>query len=226
MSNKHLTVFCLRCKHKMGCPSNAGIIQCTQCALIQDPFCEYDIKCNGCNSNLTHPISAKIIQCPLCLTFMDVTDPNLSSMDLIELSQDISSKRKNLKRKLNVNDNEKEYDLISNSNTTVTDQSISNHREKYQYGVPKKRRKIFDINDYNEQWIDYQSNKIFQFQPNRPNNNDNNNLNVKHLKVKNIEKDESELIITKSHQHKNDEKKLKNVNSKYGSFKMTSLTFI
>ena len=220
--------------------SNAGIIQCTNCAMIQDPFCEYTIKCNGCNNNLTHPISAKIIQCPLCLTFMDVSDKSLWSMDLIELTPDILLKcskrdkhKQNLKRKLQTDDNENnhEFDITSDSNTTVTNQSISNYpkyHEKYEYGIPKKRRKIVDINDYNEQWIDYQSNKMFEFQPNRPINNQWSNnpkhCNIKHLNnniKKSVNKCQSEL-------NKNDEKP-QNVNSKiskYGSFKMTSLTFI
>ena len=213
--------------------SNAGIIQCTQCSFIQNPFCEYDIKCNGCNNNLTHPISAKIIQCPLCLTFMDVSDPNLSSMDLVEITQDISIKRKCLKRKLNDididiekdkdKDNKINCDLSSNSNTTVTNQSIP------KYGVSKKRRKIFDINDYNEQWIDYQSDKIFQFQPNRPNNN----ISISHHLQQNgkkIEMNECEsnhkLLSSQLDKNKEKLKNVNNVNSKYGSFKMTSLTFI
>lgn len=198
--------------------SNAGIIQCTQCSFIQNPFCEYDIKCNGCNNTLTHPISAKIIQCPLCLTFMDVSDRNLSSMDLVEFTQDISTKRKCLKRKRKLNDDEmnemdKKNDKIdcdnlsSNSNTTVSNQSNE---------ISKKRRKIFDINQYNEQWIDYQTDKIFQFQPNRPNNNNSMSYYL-HQNEKKIEINQC------------DSNKVKNNNtdnSKYGSFKMTSLTFI
>eukprot|EP00483_Globobulimina_turgida_P000565 UN00565 len=148
-SYRSLTVFCVRCKQEMTCPSNAGIIQCTKCSMIQDPFYEYDIKCNDCNHTLTYPITARIIQCPLCSTFMDVSDPHLSTMELIQ--------HKSKKRKLNDTVNDTETD----SNTTVSNS----------YGNPpnRKRRKIGSIRMYNDQWIEYESKQIYRFRPNRPN---------------------------------------------------------
>lgn len=197
--------------------------------MIQDPFCEYDIKCNGCNCNLTHPITAKIIQCPLCLTFIDVSDINLSTMDLIEIKNNKKRKKCDLNI-INKQDN-MNMDMTSDSNTTVTNQSISNND-----GPPKKRRKIccfdIDIDNYNEQWIEYQSNKNYQFQPNRPNNNDQYILNndiIKDLQTDN--NDNTKKIVNNKKTESNSKLKTKrnkkqNVKLKYGTFKMTPITFI
>ena len=66
---------------------------------------------------------------------------------------------------------------------------------------------------------------MFEFQPNRPINNQctnkNQHCNINHLNNNNVKKS-----VNKCQSEVNKNEKPENVNSKYGSFKMTSLTFI
>eukprot|EP01083_Nonionella_stella_P167736 564551_1 len=205
-----ITVFCRRCKQQMSCPRNAAVIQCTnlQCAMIQDPYFEYDITCD-CGHCLTHPISARIIRCPLCSTFIDVSDPRLPCLELVE--------HKSKKRKWS--DAQMDDQDTSDSNTTVSNQSMTN--ETYGTKPNRKRQKISSIEMYEEQWIEYQSSKTYGVRPNRPLKNNATNLNRnddKHIHcntppIKHTQYD----FATKSKHNK----------SKYGSFKkLTPITFI
>eukprot|EP01084_Bolivina_argentea_P131309 231796_1 len=217
-----LTVFCVRCKHQMTCPSNAGIIQCTKCCKIQDVMFEYDVKCNGCTRTLTHPITARIIQCPFCSTFMDVSDPDLSSMDLIQIQH--PSKKRKLNKLKNNNTENNHYETETDSNTTVTIDSNINksNLSNCNYGTEpnEKRRKIGNMKMYNEQWIEYELNNRNRFQPNRPNNN------LIDLNTKNSNIHLQQLKQSKSDFKYHKKKKKKNHNNKYGSFDMTPITFI
>eukprot|EP00484_Ammonia_sp_Unknown_P025365 CAMPEP_0197046750 /NCGR_PEP_ID=MMETSP1384-20130603/22399_1 /TAXON_ID=29189 /ORGANISM="Ammonia sp." /LENGTH=192 /DNA_ID=CAMNT_0042478585 /DNA_START=251 /DNA_END=829 /DNA_ORIENTATION=+ len=192
----------------MVCPSNAAIIQCTNCAMIQDPYYEYDIQCSGCKHTLTHPITARIIQCPVCVTIIDVSvcDSTQCVMELVQQQHErnTSKSKKRKRRSVEAICNEDEDGSVqdtSDSNTTVSSVDEEDARST------TKRRKIDR---------ECKTKDIFEYkvQPNRPLPDG----QKTHQLFKQTESD-----FTKPHKKR---KANTNANAKYGSFSMTPIAFI
>ena len=157
---------------------------------------------------------------------MDLSDVKHSSMELIEQK----SKKRKRKRKLPHDIDKDDTDTnttdtnTTDSNTTVpsTNSNLSHESYESHESIQSinsfKRRKIDTIDEYNNQWIEYQSKHMNECQPHRPINNEYNQS------AKQSKSDLSNSV--KARQPKTTRYRNKQLKSKYGTFKLIPISFI